>query len=58
MLVFFFGFLGGNLPYQEGVGRCPPDKGDTPEGGRGFCRCPPDKGDTPEGGRGFLLLSP
>ncbi len=33
--------------------RCPPDKGDTPEGGRGFCCCPPDKGDTPEGGRGF-----
>ncbi len=36
--------------------RCPPDKGDPPEGGRGFCRCPPDKGDTPEGGRGFCFL--
>ncbi len=38
-------------PYQGGFCCCPPDKGDTPEGGRGFCRCPPSGEYVPKRGR-------
>ncbi len=43
-------------PYQGGFCRCPPDKGDPPEGGRGFCRCPPSGEYVPKGGEGLLLV--
>ncbi len=36
--------------------RCPPDKGDPPEGGRGFCRCPPSGEYVPKRGRGFVFV--
>ncbi len=35
--------------------RCPPDKGDPPEGGRGFCRCPLLRRIPPEGGGGLFV---
>ncbi len=38
--------------------RCPPDKGDPPEGGRGFCRYPPSGEYVPKKGEGVFAVVP